>query len=506
MITPSVGYSILLVFGVLFTTITAVIHRIDTKRHGNEMTAERFNTAGRSVGVGLASSSIVAAWTWAATIMMSSSTGYQYGISGPFWYAAGATIQILLFAILAIHLKRKAPNAHTFLEFIAQRFDKRNHRLMLVFALMTNIIVTSMIILGGAITLNQLTGMNLYIAAFLIPLSFTIYTMIGGLKASFIADYLHTVILFIVLAILGFAVYYKFGITNIYEGLRHLPESRQMLTMASIPGLMFGIINVVGNFGTVFVDQAYWQRAIASTDKAVSKAYIYGGIAWFSIPFAVATILGVSAAGLGISVPSPDSVAPIMASHALGATGSILFLAMLFMAVTSAGSAELTAVTNILVTDVYRHYVNSNADSKNLLDVSRWITLSFGLVMGVFSIFLFYLGVSLGFVYMAMGIFVSSAVIPIALGLTWKRTTNEGAFYGTLLGMIGGLVVWAASAYVSSGHVSIESLGQLYPMLFGNVTVFFISGIISIGHSLLSSKVFNFQSLQGKFKSFDDVA
>jgi len=443
---------------------------------------------------------------WAATIMMSSSTGYQYGISGPYWYAAGATIQILLFAIIAIHLKQKAPQAHTFLEFIAQRFDKKNHRLMLGFALMTNIIVTSMIILGGAITLNQLTGMNLYLAAFLIPLSFTIYTMIGGLKASFIADYLHTVILFIVLAVLGVAIYTKFGITPIYEGLRHLPESKQMLTMASIPGLMFGVINIVGNFGTVFVDQAYWQRAIASTDRAASKAFIYGGLAWFSIPFAVATILGVSAAGLGIAVPTPDSVAPIMASQALGTVGSVLFLIMLFMAVTSAGSAELTAVTNILVTDVYRHSINPDADSKTLLRVSRWITLGFGIAMGIFSISLFYLGISLGFVYMAMGIFVSSAVIPVALGLMWKRTTNEGAFYGTLLGMIGGIVIWLFSAYQLTGHINVDSLGQLYPMLFGNLAVFIVSGIITIGHSLTSSTEFQFESLKGKFKSFDEVA
>ncbi|MED4212634.1 sodium:solute symporter family protein [Priestia aryabhattai] len=504
MLTPTTGYLILLIFGVIFTGITVLIHRMDSKRNGNTMTAEKFNTAGRSVGVGLASASIVAAWTWAATLMMSSSTGYQYGISGPFWYAAGATIQILLFAILTIHLKRKAPKAHTFLEFIAQRFDKKNHRLMLVFALGTNVIVTSMIILGGAITMHQLTGMNLYLAAFLIPLTFTFYTMIGGLKASFIADYLHTVILFIVLAIFGVAVYYKFGITNIYEGLQHLPESKQMLTMASVPGLLFGIINIVGNFGTVFVDQAYWQRAIASTDKAASKAYLYGGLSWFSIPFAIATILGVSAAGLGISVASPDSIAPVMASHILGTVGSLLFIIMLFMAVTSAGSAELTAVTNIIVTDIYRHSINPTASSEKLLKVSRFITLGFGLAMGLLSILLFYLGISLGFVYMAMGIFVSAAVIPVTLGLTWKRATNKGAFYGTLLGMIGGVSVWFSSAYILTGHVTIESLGQLYPMLCGNLAVFIVSGIISIGHSLLSSEEFDFESLKEKFKSFDE--
>ncbi len=436
--------------------------------------------------------------------MMSSSTGYQYGISGPYWYAGGACIQVLLFAIVAIHLKRKAPHAHTFLEFIAQRFDKKNHRLMLVFALMTNIIVTSMVILGGAIALHSLTGMNLFIAAFLIPLTFTIYTMIGGLKASFIADYLNTVMIFIILAIFATAVYYKFGITTVYEGLRNLPDSQQMLTMASIPGLFFGMINIIGNFGTVFVDQAYWQRAIASKDNAASKAYIYGGIAWFAIPFAIATFMGVSAAGLGITVDSPDAVAPEMAAHLLGSVGSILFLTMLFMAVMSTGAAELTAITNIIVTDIYRHSINPNASSQKLLSVSRKVTLGFGLAMGILSILLFYVGISLSFVYMAMGIFVSGAVIPVTLGLMWAKATNKGTFYGALCGMVSGITVWIVSAYLMSGEISVESLGQLHTMLFGNLTVFIVSGIISIGHGWIVNQEFDFESLQDKFKSFDD--
>lgn len=500
MLTPSTGYLILLIFGVFFTALTVIMQR----RHGKAMTAEQFSTAGRSVGVGLASASIIAAWTWAATLMMSSSTGYQYGISGPYWYAAGACIQVLLFAIVAIHLKRKAPNAHTFLEFIGQRFDKKNHRLMLVFALMTNIIVTAMVILGGAIALHSLTGMNIFAAAFLIPLTFTIYTMIGGLKASFIADYLNTVMIFVILTIFAAVVYYKFGMTTVYEGLSQLPQSQYMLTMASLPGLFFGMINIIGNFGTVFVDQSYWQRAIASTDKAASKAYIYGGIAWFSIPFAIATFLGVSAAGLGIDVPSPDSVAPVMAAHLLGNVGSILFLTMLFMAVISTGAAELTAVTNIIVTDIYRHSINPKASSEKLLSVSRKVMLVFGLGMGILSILLFYIGIGLGFVYMAMGIFVSGAVIPLTLGLMWKRATNDGCFYGALCGMIGGVTVWLVSAYVMLGNISVESLGQLQPMLFGNVAVFLISGIISIGHGLMAKQEFDFETLKDKFKSFDD--
>jgi hypothetical protein len=54
----------------------------------------------------------VSSWTWAATLLQSSAVSYKYGVSGPFWYASGATVQIILFATIAIELKRRAPNAH----------------------------------------------------------------------------------------------------------------------------------------------------------------------------------------------------------------------------------------------------------------------------------------------------------------------------------------------------------------------------------------------------------
>jgi Na+/proline symporter len=98
------------------------------KRYNNELqTSEMFSTAGRTVKSGLVASAVVSSWTWAATLLQSSSVAYNYGVSGPFWYASGATVQILLFASIAIELKRRAPNAHTFLEVIKARFGTVTH-------------------------------------------------------------------------------------------------------------------------------------------------------------------------------------------------------------------------------------------------------------------------------------------------------------------------------------------------------------------------------------------
>ena len=123
----SVGWFIVVGLGMVFAGIISAEIKIEEKYLGHVQNSEFFNTAGRVIKTGLTAAAIVSAWTWAATLLQSSTVAYLYGVSGPFWYAAGATIQVLLFGILAIELKRKAPNAHTFLEIIRARFGAGTH-------------------------------------------------------------------------------------------------------------------------------------------------------------------------------------------------------------------------------------------------------------------------------------------------------------------------------------------------------------------------------------------
>jgi Na+/proline symporter len=207
-LSEGIGYVILLGMGLIMALVVSLLVRAETKWLGTKKTFEWFSTAGRTVKTGLIASSVVSAWTCAATLLQSSTVAYQFGISGPFWYAAGASIQVILFAILAMELKRKSPSSHTFPEMIYTRFGKRSHKVFLFFALMTNTIVTAMLVLGGAAVLNSLTGVNIYVAAFLIPVGVIIYTFFGGLKATFLAEYLNTVFLFTVVLVFVIAVYF----------------------------------------------------------------------------------------------------------------------------------------------------------------------------------------------------------------------------------------------------------------------------------------------------------
>ena len=139
------------------------------RRYNNELnTSEVFSTAGRTVKTGLVSAAVVSSWTWAATVMQSSAIAYRYGVSGGFWYASGATAQILLFATLAIELKRKAPNAHTFLEAIRARYGGATHGVFIAYGLATNILVTAMLLTGGSAVASALCGVPTAAACFLL--------------------------------------------------------------------------------------------------------------------------------------------------------------------------------------------------------------------------------------------------------------------------------------------------------------------------------------------------
>lgn len=519
-----VGWVVVVGFGLLFSVITTAIVYIN-KYFGSkgEITSEHFNTAGRMIKTGLTASVIVSQWTWAATLLQSSNVAWQYGVSGPFWYASGATIQVLLFGILAINLKKIAPSAHTVCEIVRARWGKGAHLTFLVFCFLANIIVTSMLILGGAATVQALTGMDYRLAAFFIPWGVILYTASGGLQATFLASYIHTVIIFVVLILMIFVVYIKkYSSDQIYEYLDltisyNTTQCQQIystdnsvattfyeegtyacgpvegnrddsyLTMLSSGGLMFGIINIVGNFGTVFVDQSYWQSAIAARPESAAKGYLLGGVCWFAIPFSLATSLGLASTALMLPITSSEAgaglVPPAVAQYLLGDAGAVLILIMLFMAIVSTGSAESIAVSSLVSYDIYREYINPEATGAQILFVSRAVIVGYGLLMGALAIALQEIGLNLGWVYLFMGIVIGSAVIPLWNLMTWKKASGTGAIIAAWSGLVLALTSWIVAAYIQSGSITIATLGTNEAMLTGNLFAILSSGLIHFVYS-----------------------
>ena len=495
-------YYIIAIFGVIFL-IFSLLWWKNILKVAHRNTAEWFLSAGRNMKGGIVTASIVSTWTWAATIMVSSKMGYDYGISGPYWYAAGATIPILLFSVVAVYVKKLAPQLHTFPEFILYRYDKKTHWIMIIIGLLACTIVTTMVILGGALALNVLTGINVKIAVLVIPLAFCFYSSITGLRGSIITDYLQVAIILIIGLGLSVIFYYKYGDFGICSMVENFHDKGKFLNITSYSGIMFGIVNTIGNFGTVFLDQTYWQRAIAVNYKSAGSCFLTAGLVWFAIPLCIATAFGVGGLALGINVSDSTIIAPLTAYHVSGNIGGIAFLVMLFMAIISTGNSESVAVASIIANDIYRLNIKPQATDRQILKISRFTTGLFGIIAGILSFLIYSIGVQVYFLYLAMGIFLSAGVLPIIFGIMWKRLSSFGAFWGTLLGFISGIIVWLVVASAQDGSSLLVAMGEMVPMACANCTVVLVSGIVCLidGYWLQSGQ-FDFSRIQLMVTSF----
>jgi Na+/proline symporter len=384
-VVPTVGLgSALIIFLLVGVFAVGIAQTFQLVRRHVYHDADNLDTAfdaGGKVSIGLTATTIVSQWTWSATLLQSSTVASKYGISGPYWYAGGATIQIILFAILSIMLKTRAPGAKTFLQVIKARFGARTHIVFCVFAFFTNLIVMMSLTIAGTTVLNSLVkDLSPELAAMLLAAVIGGYTLIGGLGATFYVSYFNTALIFVLIIMLVVEVFYNpydnpdnpFGnATRLYEFIScwKAPNGNRdesYLTFFSPGGLVFGIVNIVGNFGTVFCDQAYWQSSVAAKPLQGVWGFILGGLTWFAIPFSLATTMGLAYLGMSSAQGAPlltdadvssGLAAPLVAQKLLGTTGEYAMLFLILMAVMSTGSAEVIAVASIIIYDIYQAYI-----------------------------------------------------------------------------------------------------------------------------------------------------
>ncbi|KAJ3819321.1 Na+/solute symporter [Lentinula raphanica] len=573
----SVGYGVVVGVGFFFAGVMLVLTYLQTRYTTmSPGSSEEFTSASRNVKVdlfsflhqftseillkpGLVCCGIVSAWTWSATLLQSSTAAYTFGISGPWWYGVGGTIQLAIFGMVAAKVKMNANGAHTFLEIVQVRFGTGPHLLFTFYGFLCNLIVCGSLLLGGSATVTALTGMNTDAACMLLPIGIAVYVLVGGLRATFICDWSHTVILFIIIYLASRVhiasvrltnlqiqfIFKTYGTSQETEGVSGLYDLLQAaaitspvegnqngsyLTMKSNQGLVFGAATILSGFSGIFCDQGYWQRAIASHPTSTTKAYMLGGLSWFAVPFAFAsclgpylvhvmwaatdTPLGLAARGLlnnpkfptypnplSASQTSAGLAAPAAAAVLMGKSGAIAVLLVVFMAVTSAASAELIGVSSLFSYDVYRTYFRPQAKGPEIVKVSHCFICFWAVWMGAWAVILNKAGVDLGWLphitsvltYFGRGVVLSPAVIPVALTISWSKLTKLAVILGPILGAIFGMAAWMIGCWKILGSITITNLANPYSAVCSGLTGLLFSGVITVGISLWRPAHYDFK-------------
>ncbi|KAB8264684.1 Sodium:solute symporter family-domain-containing protein [Aspergillus pseudonomiae] len=520
-LSQAVGYVVVVVIGLIIAFAMMLITKLLKKTTGEDnKKTEMFMTANRTVRTGLTASAVISSWLWTTAMLGSSFVGYDYGVAGPFWFAAGCSPMIVFFALIGISCKRKIPEAHTSLEVVRIRYGRTAHIVFMTLCLVNNIFACANMLLGAAAVISAVTGMHIIAATFLLPVGVTVYTFVGGIKATFLTDYFHTAIILIIacyFSIKAFTIDEVGSIGKLYELVQAAAQRHPVsgnhdgtyLTMTSKGAMLFGILHICSNFGLVIMDTSYFIKAFSAAPSSVVPGYTIGGIAYFAIPWALGTIMSSVAIGLENQpsfptyprrmTPSEVSgglVLPYAAMTIAGKGGAAAILLITFMAVTSTLSAQVIAVSSILSFDVYREYFNRSASDRDIIRASHFGVIFFAAFSAGFSTMLNYVGIDLGWTLYMLGVVTCPGIFPMAFTILWRRQSTAAAILSPILGMATGIGVWLGTAQHFYGSVSVSATGQILPCVYGTVASAFSPIVYSVVITVVRPQNYNWNDFK----------
>ncbi|WRT68788.1 uncharacterized protein IL334_005768 [Kwoniella shivajii] len=515
----SAGYATILVGGAFFAIMMNSLTWVQRRyTQYDPSRIEEFSSASRSVKTGMMSVGITSAWVWAAVFLQTRTLTYLYGVSVPWWFGMGGFVEIAAFAFISSKVKVNAGGASTYLQVAKVRFGTVGHLVYMFAAFVANFVVGSEILIGGAGVITGMTGISEYAGIWLLPTVIVAYVLTGGLRATFVADYLHCCILFTCLLVLVLAIYTRGDLIGspgkLYDLLLAASEStpvegnahQSYLSFRSDGGMYYAVTAATSFFGLSFCDQSYWQRSIASQPAGTSKAFIFAGCFFFSVAFGIGSSMGLAARALESNpafptYPDPLSLAEVGAGLAgpfasmtvLGKAGPAMYTIIAFMATTSALSAQYVAVSTIASYDIYREYFNKSATNVQMMAVNHTVVVVWAIFLAGINTVFAHVGLDLNFLFYFMAVCTSGSVFPIGLLMCWKKLNKVGAITGVIGGLVVGFIAWLVSTVRLQGTINTTTLTASTVILSGSLSALGAGAIFSIFISLIRPASFDFE-------------
>lgn len=453
------GYLLLGTFGIVMILVTWIFSkRISTK-------IQEFMVANRRIGVLAGAFSIASSWIWAPSLFVAAQKAYEQGIPGVFWFTFPNMLTLIVFAPLAGRIRKLMPEGYTLPEYIKTRFDTKTHIAYMFSFLSLQVCSFGVQLLAGASLIHLLTGIAFWKIAFLFAMIALVYSLISGLKASVLTDFLQmTIILLVILIMIPMLLYKTQGFSSIIGGLGGISGKFTNL-FDPLVAYTFGIVVTIGLLSGPIGDQQHWQRAFALKKNAVKKAFVLSAFVFVIVPLSLSTLGFVGAnptINEGWIVEDTQLIGVITVSNLLPNWVLVLFIYMLLAGLSSTLDSVLCASSSIGGIDIYRTYINKNASEKRILYVSRVfmlvITLS-GLGISLIP------GMKILYLFLFYGTLRAATMLPTILSLYWGKLNTNGVFLGVVLSSLIGLPIFAIGLLISDATYQV--LGSIYTILIG---------------------------------------
>jgi len=383
-------------------------------------------------------------------------------------WGSGLFAVIASYATLGILVRRfsKVTASLTIPDMLEVRYyDQRMHILRHVSAA---IIFISTVIYIGALEAQLATafrytlGMGKLESTILGTSVIVAYCLLGGMLASVWTDLLQGAMMAAISITLLPLAFYSAGGLKLFEGLDRIAveDPRFVLSPWASPSVVLYGISLIF-FASILSymgqPQLLNRFMIAKSDPVIRKASM------ISVVLQVVLWIGVFTCGLAARVlwPSPEMLperntelaVPFLVETYLGPVASGLYWGAVLAAMMSTADVLMIMAVSCIANDVYRKVLRPQATEREVLTLSRILTVIVG-ILGIIIAFqplLILWSTWLG--WSGLAVFV----VPVLMGLYWKRGTREGAICALIVSFIVGML-WFALGLHRIVHIAMPSL------------------------------------------------
>lgn len=392
-----------------------------------------FMVAGRGLSLPMCSMTVLATWFGGAMMLGGAGAAYDDGMLGVIADPWGGALALVLVGLFFARIFRRL-KVITVADFMEQRFGRVAALGISITTLFSNVMwVAGMLVAFGTIfeVLTNIPVETGIIAGAVIVFA---YTMLGGMWAVAMTDFVQMAIIIVGLIILMAVVLIDVGGWGAIEP-KLAAGTFNMLPVENTYEHWLNYLRAWTIIGLVDISaQTLFQRASAArTEDIARRAFLIGGVGYLLFAM-VPVLLGIIGSVTMPGISNPEFVVPELAKLHLHPVAVAVFVGAMLAAIMSSADSALLAASSVLSKNLLP-LVKRNASDKLMLVVARWGIPFFGTIAILIALRIqevFNLLVDANILGLA------AIIVPFILGIYWRKANRSGA----LAGMFSGLVVW----------------------------------------------------------------
>jgi SSS family transporter len=419
--------------------------------------AADYIVAGRKLPIYMVGASVMATWFAAETLMGASSTAYQYGFQGVIFDPFGAAACLFLSGFFFTRVMRRARYL-TVVDFFERRFGRSMTLVASLLQLMTYFVWTgAQMVAAGTIVNALFPSVPIEVGMILVAIWVTGYTMLGGMLADTLLDFIQ---MFFTAGGLLLIFLYVMNQVGGWSAMTSITDTLYNPEPFTLTPDMQGEAGYLGYFGSM--GWMYWiaawmaigfgsvptqdlfQRSMSARNEstAVWGTYMAGGLyLFFGI---MSPLIGIMMFYLNPGMENTDGVLVQAALTYMPPVLTAMFMAALASALMSTADSSLLAGASVVTQNLFPFF----GRRLNPVEEVRWTRImvavngAIGIVIAVSAAVIYELGV------VAWSLLLVGLFSPFALGMYWKKANQWGA----VASFIGGFLTWAICIFIAQNY------------------------------------------------------